>query len=118
MTAPVRLQLSRAKGFDLQAMSLGFNGLPAVNVARPGRWGNPFRAGPLCRVMPNVELVATFRKFIERFGGFYAAGDNNLGKPLITTSEIREHLRGRNLACWCKPDAPCHADVLIELANS
>ena len=26
-------------------------------------------------------------------------------------------LRGKNLACWCKPDAPCHADVLLELAN-
>jgi hypothetical protein len=26
-------------------------------------------------------------------------------------------LRGKNLACWCKLDAPCHADVLLELAN-
>lgn len=26
-------------------------------------------------------------------------------------------LRGKNLACWCKPDAPCHADVLLELAS-
>jgi hypothetical protein len=26
-------------------------------------------------------------------------------------------LRGKNLACWCKPDQPCHADVLLELAN-
>jgi hypothetical protein len=33
---------------------------------------------------------------------------------------IRENigqLRGKNLACWCKPGAPCHADVLLELAN-
>lgn len=22
-----------------------------------------------------------------------------------------------NLACWCKPGAPCHADVLLEIAN-
>jgi hypothetical protein len=27
-------------------------------------------------------------------------------------------LRGKNLACWCKPGEPCHADVLLELANS
>ncbi|WP_375453762.1 hypothetical protein [uncultured Methylobacterium sp.] len=37
----VRLRLSRAKGFDLQAHSLAVNGLPAVVVARPTKWGNP-----------------------------------------------------------------------------
>ena len=26
-------------------------------------------------------------------------------------------LRGRDLACWCPLDQPCHADVLLELAN-
>lgn len=26
-------------------------------------------------------------------------------------------LRGKNLACWCALDKPCHADVLLELAN-
>lgn len=25
--------------------------------------------------------------------------------------------RGKNLACWCKLDSPCHADVLLKLAN-
>jgi len=28
-----------------------------------------------------------------------------------------DHLRGKNLACWCALDQPCHADVLLELAN-
>lgn len=28
-----------------------------------------------------------------------------------------ERLRGMDLACWCKPGDPCHADVLLELAN-
>lgn len=27
-------------------------------------------------------------------------------------------LLGHDLACWCAPGAPCHADTLIELANS
>ena len=31
---------------------------------------------------------------------------------------IRTELAGYNLACWCKPGTPCHADVLVELANS
>ncbi|MDT7935250.1 MAG: DUF4326 domain-containing protein [Sphingomonadaceae bacterium] len=26
-------------------------------------------------------------------------------------------LRCKNLACWCPLDQPCHADVLLELAN-
>lgn len=26
-------------------------------------------------------------------------------------------LTGRDLACWCPLDRPCHADVLLELAN-
>jgi hypothetical protein len=32
--------------------------------------------------------------------------------------EIRRELRGRNLACWCKPGTQCHADFLVEIANS
>jgi hypothetical protein len=44
--APVRLRLSRAKGFSLQAFSLATNGLTAINVARPTRWGNPYPITP------------------------------------------------------------------------
>jgi hypothetical protein len=29
----------------------------------------------------------------------------------------RKDLRGFNLACWCPLDEPCHADVLLEVAN-
>ena len=39
---PIRLRLSRAKGFDLQLMSRAANGLPARSVARPGPFGNPW----------------------------------------------------------------------------
>jgi hypothetical protein len=31
--------------------------------------------------------------------------------------DIRSELRGRDLVCWCPPDQPCHADVLLEIAN-
>jgi len=37
--------------------------------------------------------------------------------PEITAALNVAELRGKNLACWCKLDAPCHADVLLELAN-
>jgi hypothetical protein len=26
-------------------------------------------------------------------------------------------LKGKNLACFCKEDEPCHADILLKLAN-
>jgi hypothetical protein len=119
MNAPVRLQLSRRKGFNLQALSLGTNGLPAVTVARPTKWGNPwsiiqhgsgwwFVDGPgapvgglRCGNQEGAQLVAVkaFRVLFE-------------GKP-----EALIKLRAKNLACWCKPGAPCHADVLLDLAN-
>jgi len=31
--------------------------------------------------------------------------------------DVRACLRGKNLACWCALDQPCHADVLLEMAN-
>jgi hypothetical protein len=31
---------------------------------------------------------------------------------------LRSELGGRNLACWCAPNGPCHADLLLALANS
>jgi hypothetical protein len=31
---------------------------------------------------------------------------------------VRRDLAGHDLACWCPLDQPCHADVLLELANA
>jgi hypothetical protein len=93
----VRLQLCRAKGFSLQALSLATNGLPAVNVARPSKWGNPYTAKNSGSVHPAIRYAA-------EVAPIYA--------------DIPGELRGKNLACWCKPDESCHADVLLELANS
>jgi hypothetical protein len=120
LTAPVRLQLSRRKGFGLQAHSLATNGLPAVNVARPGAYGNPFVIGErprgefalLCAkpVRDADHAVTLFRRALAREvqkPGWI--GDQSL--------DALVKLRGKNLACWCKPGEPCHADVLLELAN-
>lgn len=122
---PLRLRLSRAKGFDLQAHSRAINGLPAVHVARPTKWGNPFtirlaiEAGFLRRA--DEALAADF--VVECFTDWlfdkpeqmwiWPFGDAARTQILLNVAD----LRGKNLACWCKPDAPCHADVLLELAN-
>lgn len=42
-----------------------------------------------------------------------------VGRPTVLADRVDvSELRGRDLACWCPLDAPCHADLLIELANS
>lgn len=37
---------------------------------------------------------------------------------LSNVGPIRHFLQGKDLACWCPLDKPCHADVLLELANN
>jgi hypothetical protein len=98
MAVPVRLQLSRRAGFDLQKLSREANGLPAVNVARPSRWGNPYRIAEYGR----EAAVALFADSLKR-------GEAVLKADL-------EFLRGKNLACWCAPGQACHADVLLAVA--
>ena len=119
MVEPVRIQLSRRKGFRLQETSRAINGLPAVNVARPGKWGNPWRVGE-----PGVpDAAEAVRRFRAAVIGFEANGsfcrpvahpDSFIGRIIAGAPR---HLAGKNLACWCPLDAPCHADVLLELAN-
>jgi len=123
MTAPVRLTLSRRNGFDLQALSLATNGLPAVNVARPGPWGNPVTQrhyDDLQVALRNAgapPLPGGWREHAFRcYSGWLRGLIPEMGEP-PTHSEIVSALRGNNLACWCKPLAYCHADVLLELAN-
>ena len=109
MAKPVRLRLKRAKGFNLQKLSKAANGLGAVPVTRPGRWGNPFRMGqdkaPDGKIYTPATSVAAFRKALTG------------GKLPYMIDDVRRELRGKNLACWCAADAPCHADVLLEFAN-
>jgi hypothetical protein len=102
MSKPLRLRLSRAKGFDLQSASLAANGRTAVVVSRPSRWGNPWIADSITR----EKAVAQYRAAL-------------LGGRLdYTVREVRAELAGKNLACWCDSDGPCHAEVLLEIANA
>lgn len=36
----------------------------------------------------------------------------------LTVDQVRAELAGKDLACWCHPGDPCHADVLLEIANA
>lgn len=90
---PKRIQRKRAKGWKMPGNT--------VYVGRPGRWGNPFSQ------QTREENMALYRQWAN--GGSPSA-------VLLREAAARE-LRGKNLACWCPLDRPCHADVLLELAN-
>lgn len=125
MITPVRLQLSRRKGFNLQALSQTTNGLPACKVTRPGLFGNPFG---VTETRPAQQSVAVFRRFLRtwsdtkilefiRFEDGTAAPLQGLGM-IVLRNRIRAniwHLRNHNPACWCGEGQPCHADVYIDL---
>lgn len=103
---PVRIQLSRKKGWRLPPNT--------VKVARPAAWGNPFRVGSIDQqtgesILDRAHAVRLFR---ER----WFEGDDPAWKDVMRDAAIDE-LRGKNLACWCPLDKPCHADVLLEIAN-
>jgi hypothetical protein len=122
---PVRLQLSRKRGFSLQALSLATNGLPAVNVTRPGKWGNPFvinhPGSVLEQPMYAAFAVQSFKALLENAGGWSSIPlpwpKGKIPAQFTTVEDVCRELRGHNLACWCKIGAPCHGDVLIELSN-
>lgn len=131
VTAPTRIQLRRTDGWRKPD--------GAVVVARPSRWGNPWRiarprehytdpAGTFTvvhvpRRMPWPDGTA-FGGFTTRKEALAFAVDlfrRQLLASLIHDPAVRAYylgdLVGHDLACWCPVGWPCHADVLLELAN-
>ena len=122
MTKPVRIQLRRTKGFRLQEVSRAINGLPAVNVARPSKWGNPIKVGreiEVWFVFKTVRIRPQSREDAVRWFSSVVRDNRRCSfmAEYPSIEEIRRELRGKNLACWCPTDHPCHADVLLEIAN-
>jgi hypothetical protein len=115
---PQRMQLSRKRGFDLQAASEKVNGLPAKRVTRPGPWGNPFTIDDVAKRY-GLDHDAAQVKAVALCGEWLRGTlDPKLSPHEPPSREaIRAELKGFNLACWCKPGTPCHSEVLIELAN-
>lgn len=116
MGDPVRLRLSRAKGFRLADASMLANGRAHVVVARPSIWGNPFRVGV---DGDQADCVLAFERLLLGDRDCMANADDRFAAAeyAIRFRYRWGELRGFNLACWCALDAPCHADVLLRLAN-
>ena len=83
-----------------------------VKVDRTTRWGNPFVIGELSPQGASV-LVRDRAHAVELFRDWLRSTD----PKAMTWRASLPTLRGKNLACWCALDGPCHADVLLALAN-
>jgi hypothetical protein len=108
MSPPVRVQLSRRKGWRMPENT--------VKVSRPTKWGNPFTAEQALdagfRDGPGMAVWG-FRQWLKRDRDF----ENHHPAKRDAILQCIDDLRGKNLACWCALNEPCHADVLLELAN-
>lgn len=120
--SPQRIQRQRTKGWRMP------NG--AVYVGRPSRWGNPINIGDLAGQYPSMSIEQLASMAVAGLRDLVRAGtltlpnwrraDGQRGPitwhyPLVEV--IQAELAGHDLACWCPLDQPCHADVLLELAN-
>lgn len=118
----------------------------AVYVGRGSLWGNPFVVGAASGVfdgkdgrplglmdqaeilVPTLALEQCIEFYADMLRGFlspemYPHGHNwratfsgRMG-AWHPAEVARSALRGKDLVCWCKECDPCHADVLLELAN-
>ena len=113
---PVRIQLSRRRGWRKPD--------GAVVVARPSKWGNPFTLPMVTSMLtahtdgeppePGVPFEQHCRRrAVEAFRDALVGGDLE-----ISVDDVRRELAGKDLCCWCPLDKACHADVLLEIANS
>lgn len=129
MSAPKRIQRKRTLGWRMPENT--------VYVGRPSKWGNPFRIyhdhhliGPgwtvaraTWRHIPSAECVNAYVSSSELMGPIVTV---RIFRDLmeLRARDERGHLydwlrplTGHDLACWCPLDQPCHADVLLEIAN-
>ena len=116
MSTPKRIQRKRTKGWTMPH--------GAVYVGRPSRWGNPFTVAGYRDVMGHAATDAEARQAcVDAFrdwlrGDTWAAGSGaEWDRRRSDYLACVPGLVNRDLACWCPLDQPCHADVLIELAN-
>ena len=118
MSAPKRIQMRRTKGWRKPE--------GAIVVARPSKWGNwyrvtqangawwiGFKSDP--RIAARGDRADAVSLAVRWFRNDLETAESH--HPGVLAHDLAP-LRGHDLACWCPLYQPCHADVLLELANS
>ena len=98
---PIRIQRERKRGWKMPENT--------VYVDRPTKWGNPYVGGN--PFQPDPDSVSRHR-MVALYCNYLEQPDQ---RKFI--EQVKAELRGKNLACWCPLDQPCHADVLLQIAN-
>lgn len=122
---PKRIQRKRTRGWKMPRNTL--------YVGRPTDYGNPFR--PKSKYRNLAVWVAIYGLMTQdQIHAWYENGGACVQDAAHAVALFRDYanwriniavggkawiekLRGKNLACWCSLDQPCHADVLLEIAN-
>lgn len=118
---PYRIQRRRTKGWRMPE--------GAIYVGRPGIWGNPYSG------FYHLETaLMLYRNTLLGYWNPKVCENDAYNCPGLAYTLHREMwerfmpwhfqprqalylLGGKNLACWCPLDKPCHGDILLELAN-
>ena len=88
-----RIQRMRTKGWRMPENT--------VYVGRPSKWGNPYSV--LEGVLTIDSVLGQYRIYVE----------GKIRRGVLDLSE----LKGKDLACWCRLDQKCHADILLEMCG-
>jgi len=116
---PVRIQRRRVKGWTKP--------VGAVNCTRPSKYGNPFSV----EKYGLDRSLKLFQQMIDEFTSIKQfsidAQEDALNSPLFKAFRksnelslrdmIKSDLRGKDLMCFCEFDKPCHANILLCIAN-
>ena len=119
-----RIQRKRVKGWRMPENT--------VYVGRGTKWGNPVKligdaifidAGYRRHItnrwvywdQGSIDMVLDLYRRIVR-GFQFADCDLQYWSVKFNQNDLNE-LKGKDLACWCKPGQKCHADVLIKLIS-
>jgi hypothetical protein len=76
-----------------------------VKVDRSIKWGNPFHQKNHGGREGAVEAYRLW-------------ADGNSEEAAALRAAASSELGGKSLACWCPLGGPCHADILLKIANS
>lgn len=108
---PKRIQRKRVKGWRMPE--------GAIYVGRPTKWGNPYALDIYRTDYPEyADQPGEWRRMATSdFHGLVTGRWDRFDDIPDYPRDAITELRGRDLVCWCPLDQPCHADILLQLAN-